>query len=151
MFEYAVTAPPGLPLPSVEPGWQPALHAPGGRSTTHTGRDGFASPVIWRSCANAAASVPSPVGAGYAQVTLQIVTAMFGIVFEPVLRTASTRWLCSDRRCEAGKVAVATATGKFPLGSLASWRAPPPHADRTSAVSAPQIRPRLLQGTARRT
>ncbi len=64
MFEYAVTAPPGLPLPDAEPGWQPTLHVPGGRSTTQTGREEFARPAIWRSCANAAASVPSPGGAG---------------------------------------------------------------------------------------
>ncbi len=41
--------------------------------------------------------------------------------------------MCSERRWDAGNVAVDTATGKLPLGSLASCRVPPPQPGRTSS------------------
>ena len=85
-------------------------------------------------------------------MTLQIVTATSGIVLRPLaLRTASTRWVCSDRRWEGGKLALVTLTGNLPLGSFASCRWPLPHAVKTSAASTAQIGPMLLEVTAGRT
>ena len=81
-------------------------------------------------------------------MTLQIVTATSGSVLLLALCTTSTKCVCSDRRCEAGKLALLISTLNLPLGSWASWRCPPPHA---ASKSAPQISPMLLVLTAGRT
>ena len=94
-------------------------------STIQIGRDGLATPSWLMSAANAPAADPWPGGAGYAQVTLQIVTATLGIVLLPVLWTTTTMRECWARRWAFGNVAAAW-TGKLPLGSLASWDGPPP-------------------------
>src|SRR5947209_8331384 len=68
---------------------------------------------------------------------------MSGIVLLDVLRITSTSCACSASRCDAGNCAFVTATVKFPLGSLASCRAPPPHALRSSAANATATAPKL--------
>jgi len=45
---------------------------------------------------------------------------MSGIVLEPDVAHAITRWVCWESVCEAGKLAALMATGKRPLGSFAS-------------------------------
>src|ERR1700736_336796 len=89
-----------------------------------------------------------------------MVTARLGIVLDPALRTEITSCVCSDNRCDVGKLADVTCTGNFPLGSVASSRAPLPHpASPTTAARAakkllpapllmarPNIPPGLLSG-----
>ena len=67
------------------------------------------------------------------------VTEMFGIVFESTFLTAMTirERVASD--CLVGNSARITWTLKLPVGSLASWRAPPPQ---------PAARMRLAQASA---
>jgi hypothetical protein len=83
--------------------------------------------------------VPSPGGAGYAQVTLQIVTASWGIGLVPALRTLISMWVCWESVCEAGKLADGTSTLNWPTGSLASWGVPPPHAARARLLESPAM------------
>ncbi len=71
-----------------------------------------------------------------------IVTAMFGIALFPALRTAITMRVRSASRCETGKLAVVTWTGKIPDGSAAFCSVCPPHAT-TNDVTA--IAARMLQ------
>src|SRR5436305_14611869 len=94
----------------------------------HTGREWEATFGMFRYWAKAATLVPSPTGAGYVQVALQIVTATLGRGLVPVLRTAIVNRVCCARRWCAGKVAVDMATGNLPWGSCAFWGEPPPHA-----------------------
>ena len=93
----------------------------------------------------AAALVPSPAGAVELQVTLQMETATLGIVLLPALCTTITRWLVWASRWLEGKLAVAIETGKFPLGSLAAWFEPEPHAATAREMPTPARIPRLLR------
>src|SRR5438270_455453 len=90
-----------------------------------TGRDVLASPVVspppLRFWPKAWAEV------GYLSVGSTIVTARFGIIFTPALRTVITMWVRSAKRCAGCQLARVTSTGKLPLGSFASWAEPLPH------------------------
>src|ERR1019366_824627 len=146
VFESALTSAPAPPLRQLY------LHAPGGLSTTHTGREWLATPGMFRYCANAETLVPSPTGAGYPQVVLQIETATSGIVLLPALRTESTRCVCCARRCELGNVAEVTCTGNLPVGWFTSWRLPLPQPASASAAARPAtivdlLPPPLLMST----
>jgi hypothetical protein len=73
-----------------------------------------------------------------------IVTAMSGIVFCPVLRTAITmRDRCASR-WKVGNLATATDTGKMPVGSDAFCSVPPPQADSARLAAIPAMTPQLL-------
>ena len=100
------------------------------------------------SAANAAALVPSPGGAGYVQVTLQTVAAIFGIVRAPAFRTAITMCVCSESRCVDGKLAWVTETSNIPLASAGLVGAEPPQADTTRHPSS--TRPAACRGLANR-
>ena len=63
-------------------------------------------------------------------------------------RPPGWRCACSESRWEEGKLAVVIRTVNFPLGSVASWRSPPPQAVRRSAASTPQITAMRLDLTA---
>ena len=76
-------------------------------------------------------------------MTLQIVTATLGMALLPALCTAITRCVCWASFCEAGNLAVLTATGKFPSGSAAAWFWPPPQADRAKAMPTPAVIPQV--------
>ena len=104
----------GAAAPGGEPGWQPSCTRPAAGRRSRSGATGWRARLLEVVRRTRPRRCPRPRGAGYAQVTLQIVTATFGIVLVPVLRIASTRCVCSDRRWMAGKVAVVTATGKLP-------------------------------------
>src|SRR5436309_8222314 len=106
------------------------------------GRERLARPAVspgpLRLAPNACAEV------GYFKVGSTIVTATSGIIFVPALRTEITRWVCCASRCEAGKVAVVTSTGKLPTGSFASCRPALPQALSASATATAAILPLLL-------
>src|SRR5579884_3354413 len=102
---------------------------------------------MFRYSANAATLVPSPVGAGHRQVTLQIVTETFGIVRAESLRTAITRRVCCASVCAAGKLAVAMLTRKRPVGAWASCVEPPPQAPSARAAARAATTSELLPAT----
>ena len=77
-------------------------------------------------------------------MTLQRVTATFGMAFSPELCTVMTRWVCSESRCDDGKLAVLTFTGKCPLGSEAAWFWPPPQPERARVRPTPATIPQIL-------
>src|SRR5262245_15309074 len=73
---------------------------------------------------------------------VQIVTESDGSAFEPAFWTPSTRSVRLEMCWRLGKLARVTLTGKFPVGSVTSWRVPPPHAESvaptaTSATTVP--------------
>ena len=105
-----MTAPP-------EPPWLQVgeVHGFGGMSTIQIGRDGLATPSWLMLFANAPAADPVPRGAGYAQVTLQIVTATFGIVLWPRVVDDYHHARVLGQALRAGNLATAW-TGKLPLG-----------------------------------
>ncbi len=55
------------------------------------------------------------------------VTAMFGIVSWPALRSVTTSAELLASFWSSGNSADTTSTGKSPSGSFSSWRSPPPH------------------------
>ena len=60
---------------------------------------------------------------------------MFGTFFVPALRTLMIMSDVVASRCWSGKLALRTSTGKFPEGSFASWRVPPPQPATAIAAS----------------
>src|SRR3954451_16574074 len=82
-----------------------------------------------------------------------MVTASDGSGLEPVLRMPRTRSVRLEMCWRFGKLARVTLTGKLPVGSLASCRVPPPHAERvaprvTSAITVPLLAGARTRGDA---
>ncbi len=84
----------------------------------HTGREWLAKPVMVEVVANGLTLVPSPIGAGYWQVTLQIVTATFGIVRLSALVTLIISCECCESVCWAGNAGRGDVDVEGPLGLL---------------------------------